>query len=289
MKLLSGISEISSNYDFYIFDVWGVIHDGIKLYPEVLNSLNYLRSLNKKICFLSNAPRRAIKVKKLLEKFGITEKLYDFIITSGEVAHIELEKNQKNSFHNFGQKYFYIGPKKDMDLLDDLSYISVENAKEADFAITTGFDNENSVLSEKLPYLLEAKNHDLPMLCVNPDLIVIRQDGKEMICAGILALEYEKNGGRVIYYGKPFSKVYETVYEMFNKPSKNKIIAIGDGLETDINGANEFKIDNILVTGGILSNKLGIKFWQNPEEKKLISLCSEINTFPKFSISNLKI
>ena len=195
----------------------------------------------------------------------------------------------KNNKNNFGKKYFYIGPKKDIDLLDGLDYERVESAALADFAITTGFDGDDSTLAEKLPQALEAKKYNLTMFCVNPDLVVVKQNGSEMICAGALAMEYERLGGKVIYYGKPFSAVYKMTCEIFNNCKNDKIVAIGDGLETDIKGANQYGIDNVLVTGGILLNQLGISYQENPDMSKLNLICGQHKIFPNFVISNLKI
>jgi HAD superfamily hydrolase (TIGR01459 family) len=289
MKHIDGIAEIAEKYDYFIFDVWGVVHDGSSLYPQALETFEYLNKIGKKICFLSNAPRRASKVEKTLNDFGITKDLYEFILTSGESGYLDLEQNQKNNFVNFGKNYFYIGPSKDIDLLDGLDYKKVENPSKADFVLTTGFENEYSKISEKLPLAIQANEFKLPMLCVNPDLIVVKQNGVEMICAGALALEYQKMGGVVNYYGKPFSKVYQMVLEKFSIPSEKKVIAIGDGLETDIKGANDFKIDSVLVTGGILSKDLGIKFWQVAEDEKLNKICNSYKIFPNYIISNLRI
>jgi HAD superfamily hydrolase (TIGR01459 family) len=289
MKYIDGIAEIVEKYDYFIFDVWGVVHDGSILYPQALETFQYLKKIGKKICFLSNAPRRASKVEKTLNDFGITKDLYEFILTSGESSYIDLMQNQKNNFTNFGKNYFYIGPHKDLDLLDGLDYSRVENPSKADFAITTGFDGEHSKISEKLPLAIQANEFKLPMLCVNPDLIVVKQNGVEMICAGALALEYQKIGGTVYYYGKPFPKVYQMVLEKFLIPNENKVIAIGDGLETDIKGASDFGIDSVLVTGGILSKELGIKFWQVAEDEKLNKICNNYKIFPNYIISNLRI
>jgi len=289
MKLISSLKEISNNYTHFIFDVWGVLHDGHAPYPNVVETLKYLHLQGKKICMLSNAPRRAAKVEEVLTRLGITSDLYDFILTSGEATFLDLKKNQDEGYKNFGKKYYYVGPDKDLDLLHGLDYERVADARHADFLINTGFEGEDSTIHEKLPQIIEAKKHDLPMICVNPDLIVVKQNGKEMICAGALAHEYEKMEGKVFYYGKPFSAVYKMTVESFGNPPKNKIIAIGDGLETDIKGANSFGIDSILVTGGILAKQLNIQFHQDADEKKLSEICQHYRFFPQFVISNLKI
>jgi HAD superfamily hydrolase (TIGR01459 family) len=289
MNFISSIKEISSQYDYFIFDVWGVIHDGSNAYPGAVETITYLRQQNKKICFLSNAPRRASKVGDVLNKFGATPDLYDFILSSGEATFLDLKKNQENGFKNFGPNYFYIGPQKDIDLLDGLNYTRVKDAAKADFAITTGFDDESSTLSEKLPQAIAAKENNLKMICVNPDTIVVKQDGIEMICAGTLARQYEKLGGEVIYYGKPFQSVYKMVCEFFNNPENKKILAIGDGMETDIKGAADLGIDSLLITGGILSKELSVSYNQTVDKNKLETVCGKYNLFPKFIISNLKL
>jgi HAD superfamily hydrolase (TIGR01459 family) len=338
MIFTSGVKDFAKAYDYFIFDVWGVVHDGNTVYPGAIEAISFLRDQGKKICFLSNAPRRSSKVLEVFNRLGITPNLYDFILTSGEATFLDLKKNQENGFKTFGKNYFYIGPTKDIDLLDGLDYVRVSEASQANFTLTTGFDNDNSVLTEKLPLALEAKKFNLPMICVNPDMIVVRQSGHELICAGTLAREYEKIGGKVFYYGKPFPTVYKMVCEIFNnletaplfksafsekleggaqhrtaaysniredsssaptaqlplkvgfkKRSTEKMIAIGDGLETDIKGSNDAGIDSVLVTGGILSNQLQIKFWQDASESKLKKICYSYETFPKFIISNLKI
>ena len=289
MKYIEGVSNIIDKYDYFIFDVWGVIHDGSNTYPQAVETFEYLNKIGKKVCLLSNAPRRASNVAEILSHFGLRPNLYDFILTSGESAYLDLHQNQQNNFANFGKNYFYIGPQKDIDLLDGLEDIRVEDPSKANFALTTGFENENSKISEKLPLAIQANKFKLPMLCVNPDLIVVKQNGVEMICAGALALEYQKIGGIVHYYGKPFPKVYQMVLEKFLMPNKDRIVAIGDGMETDINGASNFKIDSILVTGGILAKQLGIKFWEVAENEKLNKICNNYNIFPNYIISNLRI
>lgn len=289
MKFISSLKEISANYTNFIFDVWGVLHDGHAPYPHVVETMKFLHAEGKKVCLLSNAPRRAHKVVEVLTRIGVTEELYDFILTSGEATFLDLKKNQDENFKNFGKKYYYVGPDKDLDLLDGLDYVRVDDASIADVVINTGFDHEDSTIHEKMPQIIEAKKHDLPMICVNPDLIVVKQNGKEMICAGALAHQYEKLGGKVIYYGKPFSAVYKMTLETFGNPPKNKTIAIGDGMETDIKGANAFGIDSILVTGGILAKQLNIQFHQNADEKKLVEICQHYGFSPQFVISNLKI
>jgi HAD superfamily hydrolase (TIGR01459 family) len=289
MKFVSGIKEIYQNYTHFILDVWGVVHDGRECYPGVIEAISFLKSEGKKVCFLSNAPRRAGVVASVLQNFGIGSDLYEFILSSGEASYLDLKQNQDEGFKKFGQDYFYIGPQKDIGLLGGLSYRQVSSMKDAGLILVTGFDHDDSTLGEKVPQILEAKKYDLPMICVNPDMKVVRKDGKEMICAGVLAQEYEALGGKVYYYGKPFSLVYEMTSKMFKNSSREKILAIGDGLETDIKGANSFGIDSLLVTGGILMNLLSSNLAEGEKKSRLEEACFAHKAFPQFVIPNLKL
>lgn len=297
MNFQENITNIANDYEYFILDIWGVIHDGSQTYPGVIDRLKYLRKLGKKICFLSNAPRRAGKVADTLNKMGITSDLYDFIITSGEAAYLFLQENQPNTSgferlfdrelnkNNFS--YYYIGPEKDADLLNGLGFKATTKANEANFVVATGFDHDLSKIDEKLPQLKEAIKYNLTMICVNPDLIVVKQSGLELICAGVMALEYQKMGGKVVYFGKPYNLVYEQVFRLFFQPNKAKVLAIGDGIETDILGANNNGIDSALVAGGILSNKLKIKHGQLPDKNIMKQVCEHYKTYPKFVIASL--
>lgn len=287
MIFKNNVLDIASEYDYIICDVWGVIHDGTHAYNNVIDNLKALRKTGKKICFLSNAPRRSSIVADKLNYFGVTSDLYDFILTSGECTYLYLEENQRNNFHNFKKNYYYIGPNKDIGLLDGLDYKREDDASKADFVIVTGFDNENSVLQEKLPQLENAIKHNLPVICVNPDLIVVKQTGGEMLCAGVLANEYKKMGGKVIYFGKPYNMVYDKVFELFSIKDKSKVLAVGDGIETDILGANLNNIDSALIGGGILSNILKIKYGTLPEKDRIEEVCKQYNIYPNFIIAGL--
>ncbi len=289
VQFVNSIKEIATQYDYFIFDVWGVIHDGSKTYEGAIEAISYLRKLGKKICFLSNAPRRAEKVEEALNKFGVTKDLYDFVMSSGEATFLSLKENQNLGFKSFGKNYFYIGPKKDIDLLKGLDYQRSEAAESSDFVITTGFDHDESAINEKMSQILEAKKHDLPMICVNPDMIVVKQNGQEMNCAGLIAKEYKKIGGNVIYYGKPYAAVYEATCASFKISNKAKILAIGDGLETDALGAKNFGIDCLFITGGILSKTLKINYDQNANPQELETIFIQSNIFPQFVTSNLKL
>ena len=178
------------------------------------NTILRLRKQGKKICFLSNAPRRSERAKTTLASFGIEyQKHYDHIMTSGEYAF--------QYFSNIKDKdidYFYFGEDKDRGLLQGLSH-RVATAEEADIAISTGLSPHQQVVdvTEELDLCLK---NNLTIYCINPDKFVHKKDGRSHICAGAIAEEYAKKGGKVKYFGKPYSGVYQAVLNFFSDIDK---------------------------------------------------------------------
>ncbi len=236
---------IAATYDGFIIDLWGVVHDGTELYPGAAEALGWLHAQKKPVVFLSNAPRVAAKATARLTEMGIPHAHYIDIITSGQAAHDWLKGSNK-----FGKKYFYLGPSKDEDILIDLAeYQRVNDITDADFVLNTGYQYDFQPEKEILPLLAKLVMEGKPFLCVNPDLEVVKQDGTQMLCAGQVAAEYQRLGGSVTYVGKPHAKVYETCRKLL---PKGRLLAIGDNLVTDIKGANDAKLDALLITGGVL-------------------------------------
>jgi HAD superfamily hydrolase (TIGR01459 family) len=239
--------EIISNYDALIVDLWGVIHDGTTLYPGVAETLRVLHELNKPVVFLSNAPRLSTKARKNLIALNIPDNHYLDIVTSGQVAHDLLAATPAQ------KKYYYLGPSKDEDVLDDLlNYKKVAEPQEADFILCTGYEFDGQPHEEIVPLLLQLL--PLPLLCINPDMEVVKQDGSHFMCAGAVAAEYSRLGGRVTYIGKPFPDVYRVAKAMLGQ---GRFLAAGDNPATDIKGANDAGLDCLLVTGGVLAARYG--------------------------------
>lgn len=251
-------------------DLWGVIHDGIELYPGVMEALGYFKTQGVRIVFLSNAPRRASVAEANLTRLGIGKDLYHGIVTSGEAVYDYFAAMERPL------AYSYIGPEKDRGLLDGLSSRETSVDK-ADAVLCTGFDNDDSTIEEKLEALEEALALELPLICANPDMEVVRIDGSRALCAGVMAEWYEKQGGEVLYFGKPYSKVYEMGLELLGNPPKNKVMAVGDNLLTDIRGANSYGFYSLLITGGVVQDELG-KDYTNPE--KVLAVCARAGEVP---------
>ncbi len=282
-KIINGMSEIINDFDYFIIDLWGVLHDGTKPYPNSLEAMKFLKKNNKKVILLSNAPRRAKKVKDKLDDLGFNKDLYDYILTSGEVTY----KFAKNEI--IGKNYFYIGPDKDKDLLEGIDKNEVTKAEAADFAIATGFEGFGSLFSEKQSQLDECLEAGITLLCANPDLKVINQAGEVQICAGLMARYYEENGGKVEYFGKPYPRSYQECFYFFGEQAdKIKICCIGDSFHTDIEGGNRFGGKTLLVAGGIYkddifddSNEINLDNVLKLEENKYQK--------PNFIISDFKV
>ncbi|MFT4967123.1 MAG: HAD superfamily hydrolase (TIGR01459 family) [Candidatus Deianiraeaceae bacterium] len=245
MKIYPNCLEIIPNYNAFIVDVWGVIHSGGVLYPNTQNAMQEMCKLGC-VYLLSNAPRKSLKVQKFLTGIGIKQGIhYHEILTSGEAFILYAKENK---YH----KMFYIGPDKDLDVLENTGIdITLNPSKTFDAAIVTGLTDIND-LSQDLPALKKLLEKNITLSCINPDIIVCTTNGNQL-CAGAVAKEYENMGGNVKYFGKPYSEVYDAV---LSKIKGDKILAIGDGMSTDILGANNTKIDSILCTEGIHSNDI---------------------------------
>lgn len=275
MKPVTGISTIIANYDALILDLWGVVHDGSHLYPGVHETLGRLRKEGKKIIMLSNAPRRAETVEQKLNQLGIEKELYDGVLSSGEEGYQWL----KSKACAWGKRYYYIGPPKDAGVLAGLDYQRVDDIKQADFLLNVGYGDDNHPLDEFTPLLRAARAGGLPMLCLNPDLEVVKISGERYPCAGAIAKQYEQMGGQVKWFGKPYPAVYERCMSMLGNVPKERVLMVGDGLGTDILGAQQFGIDSALVTGGLLKHE---------STTAINDLCLRQGVHPTYAVAGLE-
>ena len=262
-------SEIEKFYEGFLFDLYGVTHNGVKLFPDIINILQKIKSLKKKVAFISNAPRKSEEIKKFLNKIGLKKNLYFDVISSGDITYqnylIRLRK----------KKYYFLGAEKDRNYSNGLNISEEKDIEKSDFILNLGM-NDGEVVKEYIQVLCLAVKKKILMVCVNPDLEVIRGKKKEF-CAGTLALEYEKLGGKVKYFGKPYNEIYRKTMKKIKIKNKKKILAIGDSLRTDILGANNFQIDSALVLSG-LHGKI----------KEIEKICKKTNIYPKFLFNTLK-
>ncbi len=240
----TGLNSIVDNYDLFYIDLWGVIHNGIKLHEKAVQVLNELLIKKKKFVLLTNAPRPNLPVMLFLEKMGLNKEFRKKIFTSGQAALKYLNLNHKQD------NFFHVGPPKDNDLFKDFLNYKTNQISNSDYLLCTGlFENH----SDNLLYYkdLFENNLEKKMICTNPDLVVDKGDKREL-CAGSVAMVFEKMGGEVIYFGKPYPEVYNQSIDNKDK----RVLAIGDNLNTDIRGANLLNYDSLLISNGIHKNEI---------------------------------
>ena len=257
-NIIKTFSEISDKYTAVICDLWGCLHNGVKSFPAALRALEDFKASNGKVILVTNAPRPIAHVEYQIASLGIKKIHYNMLLTSGELTSNYVNKICKNKlsiFHVGGKRHHSIY--KEMIKEKKVS-IEVENIVDADLIVCTEpFDPSKDQLSDYENILKAGIAKNLTLLCANPDLVVDVGDKREM-CAGSLALMYEEMGGKVIYFGKPHNNIYQDVYSFLNKvdkPEAGSILCIGDGLNTDIRGANNEKLDSLLVVGGLLKKR----------------------------------
>ena len=237
MKKLNHLAEIYKNYDTYIIDLWGVVHNGVKLNTRAVEAVKNLGESKKKVIFLSNAPRPSKEVKKFLQKLNMEDQYLQNIMTSGEAAMLALQKE------SYGKFFYHLGPERDNSVFYKIKK-NKTTLEKCNFILCTGlFDDRERDLNY---YQNLLKNHtSKKLICTNPDLTVHRGEIEEY-CAGSIAKIFESLGGKVIYFGKPYKEIYKMCFS-----KEEKVIAIGDNLNTDIKGANEMKIDSIFISNGV--------------------------------------
>ena len=237
-----GLREIVNSYDLFYIDIWGVLHNGIKLNDDAVNVLFELDKLTKKYVLLTNAPRPNSDVIKFLEKLGLDDKKSSKVYTSGQVSLNYLSNEKKD------KKFFHLGPERDFNLFKNFKSFKQNKAEDAEYIICTGLFDEYENLEYYKKFLSQFINKE--MVCTNPDLIVDRGDVREY-CAGSIAKVFEEIGGKVKYFGKP----YPLVYKKSSSISSNRVLCIGDNLNTDIKGANIQNFKSLLILNGVHKNE----------------------------------
>jgi len=243
-RLITGLSELAPAYDALICDVWGVIHDGHRAHPAAVEALIHFRKKHGPVVLLTNAPRRADSVAALCAGYGVSPDCYDAIVSSGEAARDALARESAAGT----LPLYYIGPDKDLPVMEGLD-LDLTGIVEARLAMCTGLLDDLTETPEDYAGRLAAmRARNLTMICANPDLVVHRGP-KLCYCAGALAKEYEKLGGTVVYYGKPHRPIYDAALAAAGNVKKP--LAIGDGMFTDILGANRAGLDVLFIADGV--------------------------------------
>lgn len=244
------ISEIIDNYDLLLFDLWGVIIEGEKLYTDVISFINKITEQNKKVFFVSNAPRPAFALRERLQNWGLKHVSEEGIITSGDVARSYILEKTK-SLKLDRPAIYHLGDENNTDLLARFDHILVDDLQKAQFFLLSLHRDESQSIREFDELLKDvAKTPEIIKICANPDITVPNAGGIARYCAGYFAKIIEQHGGEVVYTGKPKAVIYDNVFKLAKGIRKDRILMIGDSLETDILGAQEAGIDSALVMTG---------------------------------------
>jgi HAD superfamily hydrolase (TIGR01459 family) len=250
--ILSHFREIAPQHDALICDVWGVLHNGRVAYQEAADALRNFKNNHGPVILLTNAPRPVADLEVIFGKLGVPPDCYDAIMTSGVAARDDLAQRGP-------VKMLHLGPERDRGVFEGLAVESA-TVEDAQIVLNTGlYDDETETPGDYAAIFAQMKAQALTMICANPDIVVERGD-KLIWCAGALARDYAKLGGDVIYYGKPHKPIYDTVLALAAKISgraPTRPLAIGDGADTDIKGANAMGIDALFIAQGVHAAQLG--------------------------------
>jgi len=255
IQILNGLSDIADTYDALVCDVWGVLHNGKEPFLAAAEALHKFRETRGPVVLLSNAPRLVATLMKQFEAIGVPQDCFDAVVTSGVAARDDLVWRSRDKT----LPMLHLGPERDRDVFEGLNIASVE-ADAAEIVLCTGlYDDDHETPNDYAALLERLKDKRLTMLCANPDQVVQR-GGKLVYCAGAVARAYEKIGGEVIYFGKPYAAIYDLALETMRKATGHtisQVLAVGDGMETDLKGANAMGFDALFIAHGIHAAELG--------------------------------
>lgn len=289
-QIITDLSEISDRYDALLVDLWGCMHNGVTAYPEAVAAMQAFRQRGGVVCLLTNSPKPRAGVAVQLTKFGVPEDAYDTIATSGDSARSAMFRGA------VGEKVFFMGEwRRDEDFFEPIHVI--ENPvnitrvplSEAEGIVCCGpFDPQADPEVNRADFLY-AKQMGMKLLCANPDIVVDRGEIREW-CAGALARLYSEMGGESLYFGKPHPPIYDLarrrLLELGHDFASDGLLAIGDGLHTDVRGAIGEDIDSLFITGGLAANET--KTSAQPDPDALTTYLKKENCQSTFAIGQLR-
>jgi len=244
IPILTSVSTLAATSDAWICDIWGVLHNGIDPFLPAAEAARTFRAKGGTVCLLSNAPRPRRSVIAQMQAIGVPEGAFDAVVTSGDLTRQLIgARSDKQLFH--------LGPPKDLAIFEGLEveFVAPEKAR---FVICSGYYNDDVETPDDYADMLATlRKNDALMICANPDIFVERGD-RLVYCAGALAEAYEKIGGKVIYAGKPHLPAYDMAIGVIEKlrgakVPKDRVLAIGDGLRTDMAGAVNFGVRSLFI------------------------------------------
>jgi len=243
LQALDSLDAIASDYDAILCDVWGVIHNGRSLYAGAGAALMRARARGVRVILLTNVPKPRGPIPGQLDRLGFAREAWDAIVTSGDAIRAELARRAPGPMYK-------IGPAGDESLWEGLG-LSFAPFEAARFVGISGlFDEARETPADYADLLTQARARDMEMLCANPD-IVVRVGERLIWCAGAVARDYAALGGRVVMAGKPHAPIYDLAFAELGAVARGRILAIGDGVGTDLMGANAQGIDALFIASGM--------------------------------------
>ncbi|EBA04148.1 HAD-superfamily subfamily IIA hydrolase, TIGR01459 [Rhodobacterales bacterium HTCC2150] len=267
-QIIENLADVSARYKALFVDLWGCVHNGITPFPDAVAALQAYRKTGGKVILVTNAPRPRASVETQLTAMGLPTDSWDVIATSGDSARSAMYRGA------VGNKVYFIGEDKDqsffspLNLIEDAAEITKVPLDQAEGIVCCGpFDAQADPDVYRADFLY-AKNKGLKLLCANPDIVVDRGETREW-CAGALAKLYTEMGGESLYFGKPHPPIYDLARRRLTALGDNipdsEILAIGDGIFTDVSGAMGEDLDALFITGGLAAAETATKSQPNPE------------------------
>lgn len=280
--MIDSLDAILARYDAVLCDVWGVVHNGETHFEAACAALKRARDTGRVVVLMTNSPRRSDSVLSQLRTIGVPEDCFDSIVSSGDVTRQLIAEGPRKVFH--------LGPDRDLGLYDDLDVEMVEEF-EARSVVCTGLWNDDEDTPEDYRELLmRLRARNLPFVCANPDIVVERGD-RLIWCAGALARDYAQLGGRTLIAGKPYAPIYTASLKaagdsLGREISRDQVLAIGDGMMTDIKGAVDNGIDVLYVSAGIHARDYGDPL--DPDRERLAAFLDKHGYRPVAVIPRLR-
>ncbi len=248
IPILDSIALLSRRYEVWLTDIWGVLHNGVRPFLSAVEACRLFRQGGGLVILVSNSPRPREGVAAQLAQIGVPADCYDGIATSGDVT------RQLISAYA-GHAVFHLGPERDRPIFDGLQVEFGEAAKSAAVVCSGLYDDETETPEDYRDLLADLRAHGRTMICANPDIRVERGE-KLIYCAGALADAYARLGGKVVYAGKPHKPIYDLALALVTAQRgaaapRHRVVAIGDGVHTDIAGAAAQHIDSVFIASAV--------------------------------------
>lgn len=248
--LIDSLDAIAADYDGFLIDQWGVLHDGVTAFPAALAALARLRAQGKRIVILSNSGRSGAENARLMAGMGIDAALFDTVLSAGDDALDALSGRRDPDYRALGPRVWLFSRPGDAPAILEHGYLRADSVEAADFLFVHSMEALPAIPEAWLDQLRRARARDLPLICANPDATRVQGSGAILTAPGAVAQAYAELGGRTHYHGKPWPRIYRTALHRLGLPAA-RVLAIGDSLVHDVRGATAAGIDSLFVVDGI--------------------------------------